>query len=236
MSQQHHCSMQLFSRTNGSTKWSVKAELCSHVTPCKPSKYCQKTLLKLLNVHAVRNLNGLLCNFFIFTPSSLSSTNVWLIYVLFLPLRLIKSLNLVIFKIKKLIDYFISSFTRISIWLKYYYTFFYHSPDLSPRTVSALALWARADMVYSGWDQAFNQKACVIIYISWFWGVERKNDPEDHQLVSQCLLSMRICDPKAWIFLSTPYALGSIRIFCECEGWIEKSVPRSLFGITRLAK
>ena len=34
----------------------------------------------------------------------------------FEPLRLIKSLNLVIVKIKKLIDYFISSFTRISIW------------------------------------------------------------------------------------------------------------------------
>ena len=33
----------------------------------------------------------------------------------FEPLRLIKSLNLVIVKIKKLIDYFISSFTRISI-------------------------------------------------------------------------------------------------------------------------
>ena len=37
------------------------------------------------------------------------------LYVLFLPLRLIKSLNLVIVKIKELIDYFISSFTRISI-------------------------------------------------------------------------------------------------------------------------
>ena len=31
------------------------------------------------------------------------------------PLKLIKSLNIVIVKIKKLIDYFISSFTRLSI-------------------------------------------------------------------------------------------------------------------------
>ena len=33
------------------------------------------------------------------------------------PFRLIKSLNLVIVKIKKLIDYFISSFTRISTYM-----------------------------------------------------------------------------------------------------------------------
>ena len=38
------------------------------------------------------------------------------------------------------------------------------SPDLSPRTVSALALRAQADSVYSGWDQ----KHRVIIYIEHF--------------------------------------------------------------------
>ena len=44
--------------------------------------------------------------------------------------------------------------------------FFDPSPDLSPRTVSALALRALADMVYSGWDQGWDQKSRVIIYIS----------------------------------------------------------------------
>ena len=39
-------------------------------------------------------------------------------------------------------------------------------PDLSPRTVSALALQARADTVYSGWDQGWDQKTRVIIYMS----------------------------------------------------------------------
>ena len=44
--------------------------------------------------------------------------------------------------------------------------FFDPIPDLSPRTVSALALRAGADTVYSGWDQGWDQKACVIIYMS----------------------------------------------------------------------
>ena len=39
-----------------------RSQICTHVTPCKPSsafcKYCLTTLWKLLNVHAVRNLNG----------------------------------------------------------------------------------------------------------------------------------------------------------------------------------
>ena len=39
------------------------------------------------------------------------------------------------------------------------------SPDLSPRTVSALALRAQADTVYSGWDQGWDQKHRVIIYM-----------------------------------------------------------------------
>ena len=39
------------------------------------------------------------------------------------------------------------------------------SPDLNPRTVSALALRAQADTVYSGWDQEWDQKHRVIIYI-----------------------------------------------------------------------
>ena len=44
--------------------------------------------------------------------------------------------------------------------------FFDPIPDLSPRTVSALALRAWADTVYSGWDQGWDQKTRVIIYIS----------------------------------------------------------------------
>ena len=43
--------------------------------------------------------------------------------------------------------------------------FFDPSSDLSPRTVSALALRALADTVYSGWDQGWDQKSRVIIYI-----------------------------------------------------------------------
>ena len=43
--------------------------------------------------------------------------------------------------------------------------FFDPSPDLSPRTVSALALRALADTVYSGWDQGWDQKSRVIIYM-----------------------------------------------------------------------
>ena len=39
------------------------------------------------------------------------------------------------------------------------------SPDLSPRTVSALALRAQADTVYSGLDQGWDQKHRVIIYM-----------------------------------------------------------------------
>ena len=45
------------------------------------------------------------------------------------------------------------------------HVFFDPSPDLSPRTVSALALRALADTVYSGWDQGWDQKTRVIIYI-----------------------------------------------------------------------
>ena len=44
--------------------------------------------------------------------------------------------------------------------------FFDPIPDLSPRTVSALALRARADTVYSGWDQGWDQKTRVIIYMT----------------------------------------------------------------------
>ena len=39
------------------------------------------------------------------------------------------------------------------------------SRDLSPGTVSTLALRAQAGTVYSGWDQGSDQKHRVIIYI-----------------------------------------------------------------------
>ena len=42
---------------------------------------------------------------------------------------------------------------------------FDRSPNFSPGTVSALTLQTRADKVYSGWDQGWDQKHCVIIYI-----------------------------------------------------------------------
>ena len=42
---------------------------------------------------------------------------------------------------------------------------FYPSHDLSLRTISALALRARADMVYSGSDHDWDQNNHVIIYM-----------------------------------------------------------------------